>query len=108
MANYSENRQYYRYDYQAPLELYRYENKDQQYQAQLGNYSMGGMYLETGEKMDVGQHVYVRIRNYDPSAGGFEKYDKYTGYVRWSEELGTSYPGGQYGYGIEYSETLKY
>ena len=108
MEDHSEKRKYERYDYPAPLDLYRYEDRDRRYQAQLNNYSRGGMYLETGEELDVGQHVYIRIRNYDPTAGGFEKYDKYTGYVRWSDELGTSHPGGQYGYGIEYSEILTY
>lgn len=108
MEDHCEKRQYERLDYQIPLDLYRYENKDRQYPARLSNYSRGGLCLETGETLDVGQHVYIKIRNYDPSAGGFEKYDKYTGYVRWSEELGTSYPGGQYGYGIEYSEAVTY
>ncbi|WP_022666561.1 PilZ domain-containing protein [Desulfospira joergensenii] len=108
MENSSEKRQYERHASRTVLDLYRHDNQDLAFPARLNNYSRGGMCLETSEEMDVGQHVYIKIRNYDPRSGGFEKYDKYTGYVRWSDELGTSYPGGQYGYGIEYSEAVTY
>ncbi len=106
MADYYEKRQYERYDYTTSVHLYRYENPEQYTPAVLGNYSSGGLYLETDNELEVGQQVYVKIENHDPAAGNFETYDQYTGYVRWSSELGTSQPGGQYGYGIEYDNPM--
>ncbi len=108
MANGIEKRRYKRYDYQAPLLLYRDEALSNGTAAELQNYSIGGMFFKTQEALDIGQELFIKIRNYDPSDGGFEKYDRYIGYVKWSDELGTSQPAGPYGYGVEYTETVTY
>lgn len=102
MENYSEQRRYERYDHNAYVSLYRYDSQDQYYDANMHNYSKSGMFLKTDEEMIIGQHVY--IRDYDKDSNEPEKFKSYSGYIRWSEELGTSHPGGQYGYGIEYME----
>lgn len=108
MENYSEKREYDRYqcDYQAYL--YRYDDREQYYDADIYNYGSGGNYLASNEEMDIGQQVYIKIKNYDKAGKGPEKYESYTGYVKWSNDLGTSSPGGQYGYGIEYAEPVYY
>ncbi|MBU1343587.1 MAG: PilZ domain-containing protein [Proteobacteria bacterium] len=108
MEDYSEKRLYERYDYQEPVSLHRYESQDQFYAAKMYNYSSGGMYLRTNEEMTVGQHVYVRLKNYYADSKGPEKYKNYSGYIRWSDELGTSVPSGQYGYGVEYTKPVYY
>ncbi len=108
MASGIEKRRYERYNHQASLLLYRNETLSSGAAAELQNYSIGGMYLKTEEALDIGQELFIKIRNYDPSDGGFEKYDKYIGYVKWSDELGTSQPPGPYGYGVEYAETVTY
>ncbi|OQY51479.1 MAG: hypothetical protein B6230_04830 [Desulfobacteraceae bacterium 4572_89] len=108
MENPSEKRQHERYELQLPVSLYRYDSQDQYYEGIIYNYSNGGMYLETNEKIDIDEEVFVRIKNYDQNSKGPEKYEKYSGYLKWSNELGTSSPGGQYGYGIEYAEPVYY
>jgi Tfp pilus assembly protein PilZ len=114
MENYSEKRQHERQDCKTPAYLYRYDTQDSYYDAgayydaDMYNYSEGGGYLQTNEKIDVGQQVYVKIKNYHKTSEGPEKYETYAGYVRWSNELGTSSPGGQYGYGIEYKAPVYY
>lgn len=114
MENYSEKRQYERRDCKTAAHLYRYDTQkkfyeeDTYYDANMYNYSEGGGYLQTKEKINVGQQVYVKIKNYYKTARGPEKYETYTGYVRWSDELGTSSPDGQYGYGIEYKNSVYY
>jgi len=104
----SEKRQYERHDFQLPVYLYRYDAQDKYYEANIYNYSNGGMCLKTNEKIDIHEQVYVKIKNLDKTSKGPEKYEKYSGYLRWSSELGTSSPGGQYGYGIEYAEPVYY
>ena len=108
MSDYMGKRQYERYEYNAPMYLYKHESQDQYYYANMSNYSSGGMSLKTDEKMDVGQHVYIRTKNYNKDSSGPEKYEEYSGYVIYSNELGTSVPSGQYGYGIKYAEPVYY
>jgi len=104
MKNYSEKRHYERYDYKAPASLYRYEYQDQDYNANIYNCSKKGMYLRTDKKMHIGQHVYIKDDNKDSEKP--EKNKSYSGYIKWSNEPGTSDPDGQYGYGIEYMESV--
>ncbi|MDX9964366.1 PilZ domain-containing protein [Desulfobacter postgatei] len=108
MSPYSEQRKYIRVDCNNPAYVYRYEDQDLYYNASMYNYSSGGHYLASDEKMDIGQQVYIRIKNYDQASKGPEKYENYTGYVKWSTDLGTSHPAGRYGYGIEYAEPIYY
>lgn len=108
MEDHSEKRKYDRYPCEYPVYLYRYEDQNQYYDAGIYNYSSGGHYLSSNEEMEIGQQVYIRIKNYDSGGKGPEKYENYTGYVKWSDDLGTSSPGGQYGYGIEYAEPVYY
>jgi len=114
MENSSEKRQYERRDCKTAVHLYRYDTQkkyyesDTYYDAYMCNYSEGGGYLETSEKINVGQQVYVEMKNYYKTSSGPEKYETYTGYVQWSNELGTSSPGGQYGYGIKYENPVYY
>ncbi|WP_321495088.1 PilZ domain-containing protein [uncultured Desulfobacter sp.] len=108
MDRYSEKRKYMRMECNNPAYVYRYEDQGSYYDAGMYNYSSGGNYLISDEKMDIGQQVYIRIKNYDKASKGVEKYENYTGYVKWSTELGTSHPRGQYGYGIEYAEPVYY
>jgi len=108
MEDYSDKRNHERRDCKTPVHLYRYDTPDTYYDADMYNYSEGGGYLQTTEKINVGQQVYVKIKNYYRDVKGPGKYETYTGYVRWSNELGTSSPGGQYGYGIEYEIPVYY
>lgn len=102
MATPSEKRQYQRHSYETPLYLYRYDARERFYAADMYNYSQGGMYLKTNRKMDINQQVYIKIRDSNEKGKGPGKDEYYSGYVKWSEDLGTSSPGGQYGYGVEY------
>ena len=108
MEDYSEKRAYERYDYDTDLQLRRYDTKEYAYEANMGNYSRQGMYFTTKEKLNIGQEVYIKIQNYNPDSDGPEQYRSYTGYVKWSEDLGTSIPNGQYGYGVQYAEPVYY
>ncbi|WDP89431.1 MAG: PilZ domain-containing protein [Desulfobacter sp.] len=108
MDPHSDKRQYERHECDNPVYIYRYENLDRHYDGEMYNYSSGGHYLTADEEMEIGQQVYIRIKNYDKAGKGPEKYENYTGYVKWSNDLGTSSPGGQYGYGIEYAEPIYY
>ncbi len=108
MEDYSEKRKYYRYDYNSPVFLRTYDSQENYYKGSLRNYGGGGLYLQSDENLDVGQEVYVKIANYSQGSEGPEKYRNYSGYVKWSNDLGTSSPGGQYGYGVEYAEPVYY
>jgi len=108
MEDYSEKRSYGRYECNTQAYLYRYDDREQYYDAGIYNYSAGGNYLASNEEMDIGQQVYIKIQKYDETVKGPEKYEYYSGYVKWSDDLGTSSPGGQYGYGIEYAEPVYY
>lgn len=85
-----------------------YDDRDKSYNLGIYNYSRGGSHMISYEKMEIDQQVYIKVRNKDQIKKNNEKYENYTGYVRWSSELGTSYPAGQYGYGIEYDNPMIY
>jgi len=108
MENYAEKRRYERHSKKLPVSVSTDESPYQYYYGNMYNYSRGGMYLRCSEKINVGQQVYVKIKKYDESADGPQKYKECYGYVRWSSELGTSSPGGQYGYGVEYMVPVDY
>ena len=104
MENQSERRKYERYDYQTTVFLCGSDSQEEYCDAKMYNYSMGGTYLRTNEKLNVGQYVYVRNYYQDPEKS--KKYESYSGYVRWSNKPGKSSPGGQFGYGVEYMQPV--
>ncbi len=108
MKDYSERRQYERNEYNTSLYLYENESQNDYGYANMSEYSSGGMSFRTNEKMEIGQQVYIKTKYYDEKSTGPEKYSEYSGYIKWSDELGTSIPGGQYGYGIQYAEPVFY
>ena len=112
MKDYSEKRQYKRYDHNTSLYLYEDEpqdkDKDNYSCANMSGYSSGGMSFRTNEKLKIGQQVYIKTKYHDEKSTGPEKYTEYSGYIKWSDELGTSIPGGQYGYGIQYAKPVYY
>ena len=102
MTQSPDKRAYKRVDHTANLSLKTTDTENQMIQAKMVNYSRQGMCFRTGEKLKIGQEIYIIIDEFDPESDGPEQNDSYTGYIRWSEELGTSMPGGQYGYGVQY------
>lgn len=106
MNRHAEKRVYERIDRKAQLSVQKTGSTGQAHDAEMFNYSRQGMYFRSAEKLKIGQEIYIRIYDYDPDDEAFEQQDSHTGYVRWSEELGTSQPGGQYGYGVRYAEPV--
>ncbi len=102
MSDYTEKRIDKRIDHKADLTLQKPGLSDQTSDARMVNYSRHGMCFRTGEKLKIGQEIYIKILDYDEESDGPEQEESYTGYVRWSDNLGTSQPGGQYGYGVQY------
>ncbi len=102
MTHSPDKRTHKRIDHTASLSLKSPDTENQSIPAQMVNYSRQGMCFRTGGKLKIGQEIYIKIDEYDPESEGPEQQDSYTGYIRWSEELGTSVPGGQYGYGVQY------
>ena len=95
-----------RIDRETDLSIRKPGETDRFQDARMYNYSRRGLYFRSAEKLKIGQEIYIRILDLDEDADDYEDSDFYTGYVRWSEDLGTSQPGGQYGYGIQYAEPV--
>lgn len=89
---------------EVDLSIRKHGETDRFHDARMYNYSRRGIYFRSAEKLKIGQEIYIRI--YDENMDDYEDNDLYTGYVRWSEDLGTSQPGGQYGYGVQYAEPV--
>ena len=102
MTNAPEKRAHKRIDHKASLSLKTSHAEDQTIPAKMVNFSEQGMCFRTGGKLKIGQEVFIIIDDVNPASDDPEQQDSYTGYIRWSEELGTSVPGGQYGYGVQY------
>jgi Tfp pilus assembly protein PilZ len=97
-----EKRAHERIAHTASLSLKNPDTENQTIPAQMVNYSEQGMCFRTGEKLKIGQEIFIIIDDVNPESDDPENNDSYTGYIRWSEDLGTSVPGGQYGYGVQY------
>lgn len=109
MDSHEEKRNHQRYEHNSPMMLYRMDDQDRNYYAEMGDYSQRGLCLLTKEKLVLGQLVYLEMRNHDNSATGPEKYKSYSGRIRWSNTLSTNTEDdkGRYKYGVEYFESVK-
>ena len=98
---YEEKRQFQRQDYNCPLNLFRMDQQDQNYYAEMVDYSEGGVSLLTKEKLVIGQFLYLETNDFNK---------KYCGIVKWKSPV--SIPGSQanglYRYGVEYSRSEGY
>ena len=108
MDKHSETRRHPRYISRTPVYIYQEEYVLPYPKGVVLNFSREGAYFQAEEKLRIGDHVYIRIENYDPGEEGIERYWEYSGFVRWSEELGTSYHNGSFGYGIQYEKPVEY
>lgn len=109
MKLHEEKRLYQRYEHDSPIHLYRMDYQDQHYNAEMYDYSQGGMSLLTKEKLVVGHFVYLEMKNHDQNATGPEKQRKYSGSVKWARPSSSNGDGkGAYKYGIEYSKAVGY
>ncbi len=112
MKAHEEKRNYKRYNHHCPINLYHMDHQDQSFYAEMKNYSQGGTFLLTNEKLVVGQLVYLEIPHHDKQAQGPEKYKSYSGCVKWSNINSSSPPGTEKHkpceYGIEYFKPVRY
>ncbi len=110
MAGYTEKRMYQRVELenQSPKVMYKKESNDVYNYARIVNYSNSGIYLKTNEYLDIGQHVILKMEDYDPAKKGPEKYDYYYGQIRWIKNFHTKPYDSSYGYGIEYDQMVTY
>ena len=111
MESYQEKRQYKRYGYQTSMYLYQNDNQEQYYYAEMKDYGQGGQCLLSDKEMEVGQKVYLEMKNYDQYAAGPEKYKSYEGYIKWGMPYSSNYSdsdGKTYRYGIEYYQPAYY
>ncbi len=107
MKSHEEKRRYQRYDHSSPMHLYRMDQQDQHYYAEMKDYCEGGLSLMTNERLVVGHLVYLEMKNYDKDATGPEKYKRYRGSVKWIGHHSSANRDaeGPHTYGIEYSQS---
>lgn len=89
------------------MNLYRMDYQDQCYSAEMNDYSQGGLSMITNERLVIGHLIYLEMKNYDESATGLEKYEDYSGSVKWIIPCTSDRDHDKvfYKYGVEYSES---
>lgn len=100
-----DKRTYPRYAHESPLNLYRMDDQDQSFYAQMNDYSAGGLSLMTKEKLVLNQLVYLEMNGETPALDDAEKNMGLSGYVKWAANpVGN---GGPYTYGIKFSKPVE-
>jgi len=101
----SEKRRYQRYIIKSPMDLYRMDNKDCSYDAEMIDCCNKGLSLMTNEKLVLGEFVYVELKNGGTNVPISIKKQNYSGIVRWGKRYSStnSIVHGLYKYGIEFS-----
>lgn len=93
---YVEKRRCERHEHRCPLNLYRMDEQEHTYYAEMKDYSENGISLVTGEKLVIGQFLYLEIKEFDKN---------YNGIVKWKTPISSAKnrANGLYRYGVEYS-----
>ncbi len=101
----SEKRRDQRYIMTSPMDLYRMDNKDYRYDAEMIDYCNKGLSLMTNEKLVLGEFVYVELKTCDTNVPTSIKKQSYSGIVRWGKRYSSTNDraNGLYKYGIELS-----
>ncbi len=107
MAPSSERRRYQRYLHKSPMNLYRMDNQDNSYYAEMIDCCDQGLSLTTNEKLVLGELVSVELKNYDTNIESPVKKQNYSGIVRWGKRYPSTNAGSNslYKYGVEFSTT---
>ncbi len=104
MTDFKNKRLDRRYPYKADVEFYIKDSPCVHYLAQVTNYSVGGLYFESNESVDVGQQVILRIKNYYAYDSKLEDYEMYSGRVQWTNLKDDTGSEKTFGLGIQYEE----
>ena len=90
------------------MDLYRLDNKDYRYDAEMIDYCNKGLSLMTNEKLVLGEFVYVELKNCDTNVPISIKIQNYSGIVRWGRRYSSTnaITNGLYKYGIEFSTNI--
>ena len=94
---FSEDRDQPRFDHTSPLQI-KDLGSGEIYEAQMQNYSNGGIYFESNGLLEKGTKIYICIQN-SPYAKASGVLEYYTGEVMWRKNLKQSL--FKYGYGIQ-------
>ena len=94
---FSEDRDQPRFDHTSPFQI-KDLGSGEIYEAQMQNYSNGGIYFESNGLLEKGTKIYICIQN-SPYAKASGVLEYYTGEVMWRKNLKQSF--FKYGYGIQ-------
>lgn len=107
MTHSSEKRNAQRYIHKLPMDLYRmdYQDKHNNYYAEMNDCCDNGLSLMTNEKLVLGEFIYLELKNCDPNIRVPIKGQSYSGIIRWGKRYQPANSGvsGLYKYGIEFS-----
>lgn len=104
----SEKRNHQRYDHVTKKVMYQTNPETQFNNAMLINYSEGGMYLRTEKYLEVGQTLTIKMEESKEKTTGPEKYDSYSGQVKWTNNARTNSDAQVFQCGIEYDAPVTY
>nr|WP_320017384.1 PilZ domain-containing protein [uncultured Desulfobacter sp.] len=81
-----------------------YQDKHNNYYAEMNDFSDNGLSLMTNEKLVLGELIYLELKNYDPHIRLPIKKQSYSGIIRWGKRYQPANAGanGLYKYGIEF------
>lgn len=102
MEPYKEKRQYERYEYHCPINMYLIDDQDHSYYAEMEDYSQGGISMVTNKKLVEGHIVHLQMEESDTEAIGATAVKGHTGCVKWVIPSSTDEAVGQYKCGLEY------
>ncbi len=93
-------RNYSRNNYKAHI-LYSDYATDNYIDAEMLNYSLGGMYFEASQESQPGSDICVKMVKYSPDTLGPEAYKAYRAKIKWCKKKHKK-SASRYGLGVQY------
>lgn len=91
MGGAGEKRQYERHEHRAPI-IYAHQDSDIFFDADMCNYSSGGMCFKTVQAVQKGSEIYIMMEDFAPDDIGAEIYDGKLAEVRWCRSVSRPKP----------------
>lgn len=97
-----EQRRHERFTYETPV-VYYVDRAAQACIGCMGNYSRGGVYFESNERLQLKEPVEIRMMHPLADDPGPESHPGFIGEVIWFQKLSRGHFGFAYGYGVRFS-----
>jgi hypothetical protein len=101
MSAFIEQRRHERFTYEIPI-IYYVDREQQACIGCMGNYSRGGIYFESNDRLQLKKPVEIRMHHPLADDPGPETHPGFIGEVIWFQKLSRDQSSYAFGYGIRF------